>query len=255
MKQKEIINETKEYMRSKLGKEATGHDWWHAFRVWRTAKYIAKKEGGDLFTPHRQNTLTMKSGTIDKPTRNKKHQMSQMSAQDAGFIIELAALLHDIADWKFNKGKSDLGSKLTKNLLRKLKVGEEIIKNICEIIENMSFSLTGARVKSRMKTKEGKIVQDVDRLDALGAIGIARVFATGGRLQKRLIYDPEISLKKIRKDLIKKDSYSTIHHFYDKLLLLRDLMNTKTGKKLAGERHEFLEKYLKQFFKEWNLKV
>ncbi|MFA4834017.1 MAG: HD domain-containing protein [Patescibacteria group bacterium] len=214
---KEVINKTKEYVRSRLGKETTGHDWWHAFRVWQMARYIAKKEGGDLLT------------------------------------IELAALLHDIADWKFNKGKKYLGSKLIKDLLGKLKVDGEIIKNVCEVIENMSFSLTGARAKSRMKTKEGKIVQDADRLDALGAIGIARTFATGSFFG-RPIFNPEIKIEKRVEDFRKRDSYSAIHHFYDKLLLLKNLMNTKTGKKLAGERHKFLEKYLKQFFKEWNLK-
>ena len=138
--------------------------------------------------------------------------------------------------------------KLTRRWLKKLGVSEKNIRHVCEIIENISFK--GVKVKSKMKTREGKIVQDADRLDYLGAIGIARVFATGGRLQKRPIYDPEISFKKIRKDLRRGDSYSTINHFYDKLLLLKNLMNTKTGKKLAGERHEFLEKYLKQFFKE-----
>ncbi|MDD5031614.1 MAG: HD domain-containing protein [Patescibacteria group bacterium] len=219
MDRREVINKTKEYARGRLGNETTGHDWWHALRVWKTAKYIAGKEGGDLF------------------------------------IIELAALLHDIADWKLNKGNRNLGSKLIRNFLGKLKVEKKIIKDVCEIIENMSFSLTGAKIKSRMKTQEGKIVQDADRLDALGAVGIARVFATGAKLQERLIYNPEIKIKKRTMNFRKKDSYSAIHHFYDKLLLLKNLMNTKTGKKLAGERHEFLEKYLKQFFKEWNSKV
>jgi len=215
MNRGEIINNTKEYVRSKLGKEATGHDWWHAFRVWKTAKYIAKKEGGDLFT------------------------------------IELTALLHDISDWKFNKGSSDFGLKLTRDWLRKLKIDEKIIKHVCEIMGSMSFKRAG--IKSKIKTMEGKIVQDADRLDALGAIGIAKVFATGSSW-KRLVYNPEISIKKRVRDFRKKDSHSSIHHFYDKPLLLKDLMNTKTGERLAGERHEFLEKYLKQFFKEWNLK-
>jgi len=252
MGRREVINKTKEYVRDRLGNESSGHDWWHAFRVWKTAKYIAKKEGGDLFTPHRRNILTIKSGRNGKLMRNEKHQMSKKSARDAGFTIELAALLHDIADWKFNKGDDNIGPKLAKEWLEKMQVDEKIISHVCEIIKEMSFK--GAKVKTQMRTKEGIIVQDADRLDALGAIGIDRVFATGGRLQKRPIYDPEISFKKIRKDLRRGDSYSTINHFYDKLLLLKNLMNTKTGKKLAGERHEFLEKYLKQFFKEWNLK-
>ena len=212
---REVIKETKKYVRNKSGKESTGHDFWHAFRVWQTSKYIARKEGGDLFT------------------------------------IELAALLHDISDWKFNKGSSGPGLKLAMNWLKKLKVEENIIKQVCEIMGSISFK--GARVKSKMKTIEGKIVQDADRLDALGAIGIAKVFATGSSW-KRLIYNPEISIKKRVRDFRRKDSHSSIHHFYDKPLLLKNLMNTKTGKRLAGERHEFLKKYLKQFFKEWNLK-
>jgi len=209
MERRKVINKTKEYARVELEKGEAGHDWWHAFRVWQTAKYIARKEGGDLF------------------------------------VVELAALLHDIADHKFNKGKNGLGPKLVEDLFKKLKVGEETTKNVCEIIENMSFSLTGAKVKSRMNTLEGKIVQDADRLDALGAIGIARAFSYGG-YAKREMYNPKIKSK--------SHGQATINHFYDKLLLLKKLMNTKTGKKLAGERHKFLEKYLKQFFKEWNIK-
>ena len=216
LSKREIVGKTKEYVRSKLGNEATGHDWWHAFRVWKTAKYIAKKEGGDLF------------------------------------IIELAALLHDISDWKFNKGSSSPGLKLARNWLKNLKVDEKIIQRVCDIIKDVSFK--GAGVKSKMETKEGKIVQDADRLDTLGAIGIARVFAYGG-CAKREIHNPKIKFK-LHKNFkqYRQGGKTSINHFYDKLLLLKDLMNTKTGKKLAGERHEFLEKYLKQFFKEWNLK-
>jgi len=211
MNRGEIINKTKEYARTKLEGESTGHDWWHTFRVWQTAKYIAKKEGGDLF------------------------------------IIELAALFHDIADWKFNKGNNNLALKLTRDWFKKLEVEKKVIKHICDIVENISFK--GAGIKLRIKTKEGKIVQDADRLDALGAIGIARVFATTPLL-KRLLYNPEINMKMKVRDFTKKDSYSSIHHFYDKLLLLKDLMNTKTGKRLANKRHKFMEKYLEEFFKE-----
>ncbi|MDD5071534.1 MAG: HD domain-containing protein [Patescibacteria group bacterium] len=216
MGKKEIINKTKKYVRRKLGKEATGHDWWHALRVWKTVKYIAKKEGGDLFT------------------------------------VELAALLHDIADWKFNKGKIDAGARLISGFLGKLEVDKEIIKSVCEITKDISFK--GAKVKLKIKTKEGKIVQDADRLDALGAIGIARAFSYGG-YAKREIYNPKIKFR-LHKSFkqYQQGGKTSINHFFEKLLFLKNLMNTKTGKKLAGERHEFLEKYLKQFFKEWNLK-
>jgi len=216
LSRKEIIAKTKEYAQKKLGKGDTGHDWWHAFRVWQTAKYIAKQEGGDLL------------------------------------VIELAALLHDIADWKFNRGRTNSGTVLIKNFLKKLKVKDKIVKDVCEITENISFK--GAKVKSTIKTKEGRIVQDADRLDALGAIGVARAFSYGGYV-KREMYNPDIKFK-LHKNFkqYQQGGQTTINHFFEKLLLLQKKINTKTGKKLARDRHEFLKKYLKQFFKEWNLK-
>ena len=217
MNKKQIINEVKNYIRKNFQGESTGHDWWHAFRVWQTAKKIARKEGGDLF------------------------------------IIELAALLHDIADWKFYNGNTKAGSEKAKILLKKLKVDSGVIKEICHIIDNVSFK--GAGVKNGIKTKEGKIVQDADRLDVIGAIGIARTFAYGG-YKGREIYNPNIKPMFHKSFKTFKDGKSTsINHFYEKLLLLKDRLNTKTAKKIARERHKFLESYLKQFFKEWKLEI
>ncbi len=213
MNRRQIIEKVKKYVKEKMEGETTGHDWWHSRRVLRLSKKIAKKEGGD------------------------------------GFIIELAALLHDIADWKFNKKNESEGIKTIKKLLGNLKVEENINKKICDIIENISFK--GAGVKSKMKTKEGKIVQDADRLDAIGAVGVARCFATGAKFNRE-IYNPRIK-PKIHKTFgeYKNARSTSINHFHEKLLLLKDLINTKTSKKIAEKRHKFIERFLNQFFKEW----
>ncbi len=213
MTKKEIIERVKKYAKEKMEGEATGHDWWHAFRVWKLSKKISKKEGGDLFT------------------------------------IELSALLHDLADWKFNKSESQ-GLRAIKKLLENLKVEKVIILKVCNIIKSMSFK--GAGAESRIKTLEGKIVQDADRLDSFGAIGIARTFAYGGKVG-RPIYDPNIKPRfhKSFREYKKHGNSSSINHFYEKLLLLKDLMSTKTAKKIAEKRHKFIEQFLSRFFKEW----
>ncbi|HDD46278.1 MAG TPA: HD domain-containing protein [Candidatus Aenigmarchaeota archaeon] len=208
-----IIEQTAEFVKRRLEKEATGHDWWHAYRVWKLSLRIAEEEENvDLF------------------------------------VIQLAALLHDIADWKFCKG-DDAGAGLAKKWLEKLGLSEDVISHVCEIIKNISFK--GARVKTQMKTKEGMIVQDADRLDALGAIGIARCFATGAKLNRE-IYNPKIK-PKLHKTFeeYKKAESTSINHFYEKLLLLKDLMNTKAAKRIAEERHNFMEQFLERFFREW----
>lgn len=213
MNEEEIIGKVKKYVKEKMEGEATGHDWWHVFRVWKLSKKIAEKEGGDLF------------------------------------IIELAALLHDLADWKFNKSEAQ-GIRKIKKLLKNLEVDGNDISKICDIIENLSFK--GAGVKSKMKTIEGKIVQDADRLDVLGAIGIARIFAYGGKVG-RPIHDPKTK-PRFHKSFAEYKKYgnsSSINHFYEKEILLKDLMNTKTAKKIAVRRHKFIEQFLNQFFKEW----
>jgi uncharacterized protein len=166
------------------------------------------------------------------------------------FVVELAALLHDIADWKFNKGRFDIGPKIAREWLKKLKVEEPTIAHICEIVKNISFK--GAGVKNLINTKEGMIVQDADRLDALGAIGIARTFAYGGYVGRE-IYDPEIKPVKRRTfSAYKNAKSSSVNHFYKKLLLLKDRMNTKSAKKIAAKRHQFVKAYLDRFYKEWD---
>ena len=217
MSKNKIIKKVKEYVKKNLGGEPTGHDWWHSWRVWKLSKKIAQKEGGNLF------------------------------------VIELAALLHDMADWKFYGRNTKKGIDKIKNLLRNLEVDEKIINHICHIIKNISFK--GAGVKDRIKTKEGMIVQDADRLDVLGAIGIARIFAYGG-FKKREIYNPDIK-PKLHKSFKEYKSAKTtsINHFYEKLLLLKNRLNTKTAKKIARRRHGFLKNYLKEFFKEWKVKL
>ena len=165
------------------------------------------------------------------------------------FVVELAALLHDIADWKFNKGRFDIGPKIVRAWLEKLKVDEDAIAKVCEIVKNISFK--GAGVKNLIKTKEGMVVQDADRLDAMGAIGIARAFAYGGHAG-RTMYDPAVKSVKHRSFAAYKNAKSgTINHFYEKLLLLKDRMNTQTAKKIAAARHKFMEQYLDHFYKEW----
>lgn len=217
MNKKEIIKEVKEYVKRNLGNEPTGHDWWHSWRVWKLSKEIAQKEGGDLF------------------------------------IIEVSSLLHDVADWKFHGGSTKKGLTKVKSLLEKLGVEQKRINQVCHIIENISFK--GAGVKNKIKTKEGMIVQDADRLDVLGAIGIARAFAYGG-FRKREIYNPSIKVKFHKSfNEYKKAKSTSINHFYEKLLLIKDRLNTKTAKKIARERHQFLKDYLKQFFREWKVRL
>ncbi|MCX6742700.1 MAG: HD domain-containing protein [Candidatus Parcubacteria bacterium] len=214
MDKQNIINKTSENVKSKQQGETTGHDWWHTYRVCELAKIIGQSEKADLF------------------------------------IVELAALLHDLADWKFNDDNA--GPIQARKWLEELNVEEDNIVHICEIIKDLSFK--GAGVAVPMKSIEGKIVQDADRLDAMGAIGIARAFAYGG-YKGREIYNPDI--KPIMHDSFEqyKNAVSTtINHFYEKLFLLKDLMNTETAKKMAQERHEFMEKFRREFLKEWNNK-
>ena len=209
-----IINKTKEYVKAKLDGEGTGHDFWHILRVYKTSIYIGEKENADLF------------------------------------VVELAALLHDIEDWKFNEGNCDVGSKLSRQWLESLGVDDNIIDRITRIIGTMSFK--GGTTNSQQETIEGKVVQDADRLDALGAIGIGRAFAYGG-FKGRELHNPNITPQKYNSfEQYKKSTGTTTNHFYEKLLLLKDLMNTKTGKSMAEERHKFMEDYLDQFFREWD---
>ena len=214
----DIIEKTKEYVKNKLEGEGSGHDWWHILRVYNNALDIAEKEGHcDIFT------------------------------------IELAALLHDIADWKFNDGNLDKGAETAEIFLSGLNVNKEIIKHVSEIVKNISFK--GANVKNTISTKEGMIVQDADRLDAIGAIGIGRAFAYGG-FMKREMYNPDVP-HEIHNTFeeYKSKNGSTINHFYEKLLLLKDKMNTKTGREKAEKRHDFMCSFLNEFYSEWDGKL
>lgn len=207
--QKGLILRTAEYARATLGREATGHDWLHVERVWRNARHIGKGSGADMFT------------------------------------VELAALLHDIADWKFNGGDASAGPRKAAAWLRRLRVDANTSARVASIIEKTSFK--GAKVRNEIDTLEGKIVQDADRLDALGAIGIARAFAYGGA-KGRQIYDP--ARKPVLHDSAEKYAASdgpTINHFHEKLLLLKGLMNTEKGRLAAASRHKFMKEFLRRF--------
>ena len=213
MDKQQIINQTAEYIKAKLAGEGSGHDWWHVYRVWKNAIHIGKREQADLF------------------------------------VVELAALLHDIADWKFHDGNEEIGPQLSRTWLESLAVEEQVISHVCQIIQDISFK--GAGVATRMKTTEGMVVQDADRLDALGAIGIARTFAYGGS-KGREMYNPDLKPEQHNSFEQYKNSRGTsINHFYEKLLLLKELMNTDTAKAIAGKRHEVMEQFLQQFFQEW----
>ena len=213
---KEIIKLTSDYVRTHLELEASGHDWWHVYRVWQLAKFIAKQESADFF------------------------------------VVELAALLHDIADWKFYGGDEDIGAKTAKKWMSNFSLPESTIDHICQIIKDISFK--GAGVADKMKSKEGKIVQDADRLDAIGAVGIARCFAYGGN-KNNVMHDPRFKPKmhSSAKEYFFSESTS-ISHFYEKLLLLKGRINTQTGRKIAEKRHKFMKKFLDNFFQEWEAK-
>lgn len=218
--QSDPVTKTAEFMKAKFAKDPTGHDWWHLYRVWQVAKYIASKEK-----------------TVDMT------------------VVELAALLHDIADWKFQGGDDKAGPKEARAWLKKIGTDETTINEVAYIVEHISFK-AGIN-KHTMETLEGKIVQDADRLDAMGAIGIARVFAAGASFG-RVIYDPSVKLRQYKslKDRYKNMGNDTsLNHFYEKLLLLKDRMNTKTGRKMAQHRHKYMENYLKEFYAEWDSKL
>lgn len=212
MLQEEIITATHNHVKEKFITEGSGHDWWHIYRVWNTALHMAAAEQADIF------------------------------------IVSLGALLHDIADHKFHGGDETLGPKVARIWLEQFDIEAPIVDQVCEIVANVSFK--GAGTPTPMATLEGKIVQDADRLDALGAIGIARVFAYAG-YKGHVLYDPEVP-PEIHQNFAqyKAGAGSAINHFYEKLLLLKDRMNTATGKKLAAQRHQFMEVYLEQFFQE-----
>lgn len=210
----DLIENTIFFVKQKLENAEGGHDWFHIERVYKNALLIAKEE-----------------------TCNAT-------------VVELGALLHDIADSKFNDGDETLGPKTAREFLVSQNVPEAIIEHVVNIIENISFK--GGNFEKKFTSKELEIVQDADRLDAIGAIGIARTFNYGG-FKNRQLYNPNIAPKfNMSKEEYKNSEAPTLNHFYEKLLLLKDKMNTETGKKIAQERHHYMEVFLEQFYDEWN---
>ncbi|MCE3076866.1 HD domain-containing protein [Chryseobacterium gwangjuense] len=210
-----LIDNTIQFVKEKLEGAEAGHDWFHIERVWKLSKKIAEKEECNVE------------------------------------VVELSALLHDIADPKFHNGDETLALKISREFLESQNTPENIIEQVLFVIKNISFKNRGEAPENL--PIELKIVQDADRIDAIGAIGIGRTFNFGG-FKNNPMYDPNIQPSlNMSKEEYKKSNGTTINHFYEKLLLLKDFMNTSEGKKIAEERHDFMLKFLDQFYKEWNV--
>ena len=219
MNQEQIIQNTIAFVKEELKDAEGGHDWFHIERVFKNALLISREEKVDVF------------------------------------VVSLAALLHDIADPKFHNGDENLGPKIATKFLIEQQVPKEIGQHVVKIIKNVSFKNSLGDDSNQFTSKELEVVQDADRLDAIGAIGIARCFNYGG-FKDRALYDPEIIPNlTMTKAEYKTSTAPTINHFYEKLLLLKDKMNTASGKKIAESRHQFMEIYLQQFYDEWNGKL
>ncbi|WPP53525.1 HD domain-containing protein [Catalinimonas niigatensis] len=201
-------------MKEVLADAEGGHDWWHIYRVWNLSKHIAQTENVDMF------------------------------------VVELGALLHDIADAKFHGGDEAIGPRKARVFLSSLNVEETAITHVENIIANISFK--GGKDPQKFKSSELDVIQDADRLDAMGAMGIARTFNYGG-YKNREIYNPDIKPNlEMSREEYKQSTAPTINHFYEKLLLLKNRMNTPTGKRMAEHRHTFMEHFLDEFYKEWH---
>ena len=212
-----IIDNTILFVKQQLENAEGGHDWFHIERVYKNALLIAEGEDCDLT------------------------------------VVKLGALLHDIADSKFHGGDETVGPKTARAFLESQNVSEDIILHVIAIIENISFK--GGNFEKKFNSKELEIVQDADRLDAIGAIGIARTFNYGG-FKNRPLYNPNIQPNlNMSKEEYKNSESTTLNHFYEKLLLLKDLMNTETAKKIASERHDFMLKFLDEFYKECKVEI
>lgn len=213
MEMNHLVTSTIDYVKQELADAEAGHDWWHVERVWKLAKEIALTENVNLL------------------------------------VVELGALLHDIADSKFHQGDETIGPEKAKQFLSQLGVAGHVTNHVIQIIQHISFK--GGNGPQQFKSPELDVVQDADRLDAMGAIGIARAFHYGG-YKNRTLYDPEIAPNlQMTKDAYKNSQAPTINHFYEKLLLLKDRMNTSTGKTMALHRHQFMETFLEAFYREW----
>jgi uncharacterized protein len=213
MTPEQIIRQTADYVRQEFERDSSGHDWWHIYRVWKNALAICQHEQADVYT------------------------------------VELSALLHDLDDWKLNPSADGTPQRAVA-WLRQMDIAPAISVHIGDIITQLSFK--GAGVENKISTIEGMIVQDADRLDAIGAVGIARAFAYGGH-KGRLLYDPDEPPQLHQSFEEYKNSQSaTINHFYEKLLLLKERMNTETAKRIAAQRHATMETFLNQFMQEWD---
>ena len=214
MTNKQLIEATKTFVKNSLINAEGGHDWFHTLRVFNNSLLISKNE------------------TVDE------------------LVVALGALLHDIADSKFHDGDETIGPNVARKFLFEHNVDSLVIEHVINIIENISFK--GGNESQKFKSPELDVIQDADRLDAIGAIGIARCFNYGG-FKNRALYNPDIKPNlKMSKEEYKMSTAPTINHFYEKLLLLKDRMNTKTGKRIANERHVYMEQFLNQFYAEWN---
>lgn len=214
MTSEEQITKTIAFVKETLKNAEGGHDWFHIDRVYKNALLISKNENVDTF------------------------------------IVALGALLHDIADSKFHDGDETVGPQIARTFLFNINVDSKVIEHVVHIIENISFK--GGHETQKFNSLELDVIQDADRLDAIGAIGIARCFNYGG-FKDRALFDPSIKPNlKMTKDEYKTSKAPTINHFYEKLLLLKDRMNTKTGRKIAEKRHVYMEQFLEQFYNEWN---
>lgn len=211
--QQSLVERVAGHIKTKFLAESSGHDWYHIERVWKLARRIAIEEGADRE------------------------------------VAELGALVHDIADWKFHDGDESVGPREAERLLIREGAAPHVIEAVVEIVATISFK--GAGVRTGMRTLEGKCVQDADRLDAIGAIGIARCFAYGGHAG-RLIYDPAVPpVMHSTADAYKSARGTSFNHFYEKLLLLKERMNTPAGCALAEDRHRFMEEFVSRFIMEW----
>lgn len=216
MDKEKIITTTIAFVKKELKNAEGGHDWFHIERVFKNALLIAKEE------------------------------------KVAVFVVSLAALLHDIADPKFYNGDESIGPKVAAKFLKEQAVNPAIIEHVVQIIKHISFKNSFDKEAEKFTSIELEVVQDADRLDAIGAIGIARCFNYGG-FKNRALYDPEVIPDlNMTKEAYKNSTAPTINHFYEKLLLLKDDMNTVSGKKIAAQRHTFMKAYLQQFYDEWN---
>ena len=216
MDKEKIIAATIAFVKKELKNAEGGHDWFHIARVFKNSILISKDEKVDVF------------------------------------VVSLAALLHDIADPKFYNGDETVGPRVAIKFLKEQEVDEQIINHVVDIIKHISYKNSFNTASKKFTSIELEVVQDADRLDAIGAIGIARCFNYGG-YKNRALYDPEIIPNlNMTKEQYKKSDAPTINHFYEKLLLLKNKMNTASGKKIAAQRHTFMETYLQQFYNEWD---